>query len=68
MANAITGMGPQLRSLLEQEGILELSLVSIATPQPGADGITAAAPAVDSLSRDGTSALFTRTSTGGSGV
>ena len=39
MANTRTGMGLQLRSLLKQEGILELSLASVATPQPGADEV-----------------------------
>jgi len=39
MADIRTGMGLQLRSLLKQEGILELSLASVATPQPGADEV-----------------------------
>lgn len=39
MANTRTGMGLQLRSLLKKEGILELSLASVATPQPGADEV-----------------------------
>ncbi len=39
MANIRTGMGLQLRSLLKQEGILELSLASVATPQPAADEV-----------------------------
>ena len=39
MADIRTGMGLQLRSLLKQEGILELSLASVATPPPGADEV-----------------------------
>ena len=39
MASTRTGMGLQLRSLLKQEGILELSLASVATSQPGADEV-----------------------------
>jgi len=39
MASTRTGMGLQLRSLLKKEGMLELSLASIATPQPEADEV-----------------------------
>ena len=39
MTNAGTLTGLQLRSLIRQDGILELSLVSVATPQPEADEV-----------------------------
>ena len=34
MANAGLGTGLQLRSTVKKDGILELSLVSVATPEP----------------------------------
>lgn len=39
MTTASTGMGLQLRSTIKQHGVVELSLVSIATPQPAADEV-----------------------------
>ncbi len=39
MANTSTGMGLQLRSIIKKEGVLELSLASVATPEPEADEV-----------------------------
>jgi len=39
MTNTRTGPGLQLRSLIKPEGLLELSLVSIPTPEPGPDEV-----------------------------
>jgi NADPH2:quinone reductase len=39
MANPSTGMGLQLRSTIKKDGILELSLVSVETPNPEADEV-----------------------------
>ena len=39
MPTTTTGTGLQLRSLIKPEGTLELSLVSVETPRPGADEV-----------------------------
>ena len=39
MTTPTTGMGLQLRSIIKKEGVVELSLASVATPQPEADEV-----------------------------
>jgi hypothetical protein len=39
MANASMGTGLQLRSTVKKDGIVELSLVSVATPEPKAEEV-----------------------------
>lgn len=39
MTTANTNMGLQLRSTIRRDGVVELSLVSVATPQPAADEV-----------------------------
>ena len=39
MTTTRTGPGLQLRSLIKPEGVLELSLVSVPTPEPGPDEV-----------------------------
>src|SRR5262245_836034 len=39
MTTVSTGTGLQLRSTVKEEGVVELSLVSVPTPQPAADEV-----------------------------